>query len=223
MKKCVSVLILLALASACAFAQLSLEGGIGISPKYDTTNVYEADLQKAIIIPTIGISYVMPNFDVLAGLELDLRQTTVEPKEAITTNKDSYWNTSIGIYGGIAPKFALSDKLTFSLPLLLKLTFGGESTHDYAGDRSVSASNTTGAGNSIFNLTITAGGRMSYAFAERFSFFTGLLIDVIALNTKETKAWIGPQVSNGTKVYSNTTNFLTFSKVSFPVGISFRF
>jgi hypothetical protein len=219
MKKCVSVLILLALASSCAFAQFSLEGGVGIAPKYGSD--YEVDLQKAIVLPVIGMTYVMPNFDIMAGLELDLRQTAFEPKETAAGVKYSYWDASVGIYGGIAPKFALSDKLTFSLPILAKLTFGGTSTYDYPGDRWVSG--TTDAGNSTFSITLAAGGRTSFAFNGNWSFFTGFLVEVISLETEAVNAWVGPQVSNGTKVYSNTTNFRTFPKVSFPVGISYRF
>lgn len=114
MKKGILVFVLMAVAAAGAFAQFGVEADFSISGGGFR----------------VGVNYGAPTFDILAGISMiSFNKDKVDKQDNdydsdASKNSFSEGNFILGIYAGIAPKTLISDKWSFSFPLLAGFHFG---------------------------------------------------------------------------------------------------
>ncbi|MCL2810239.1 MAG: hypothetical protein FWD24_09305 [Treponema sp.] len=137
-KKILLVLVLVALVSTGVFAQFALEGNLNFSGQNFTQS--------------IGITYALPEFDILAGLNFGFYSVKVKVAGISSSDSDAFF----GLYGGIAPRVVESDNWTLSLPMLANLS-------SYL---------------DVFAFGLTAGARMEYSLSQNWSIFGGLALNI---------------------------------------------
>ena len=137
-KKILLVLVLVALVSTGAFAQLALEGNLNFNGRE--------------ISQSIGISYALPSFDILAGFNFGFYRVSGKIEGYSFSDSDVFF----GLYGGIAPRVVESNNWTLSLPLLANF-------YSYL---------------DVLAFGLTAGARAEYSLSQNWSIFGGLSLNI---------------------------------------------
>ena len=193
MKKRTLIFILLVLVSVGSFAQFAVEGSYGVLGG----------------TPLIGVRYDFSRLDIMAGVELYFRQYNYD--EDSSASDYSYWNRSVGIYTGIAPKIVFSDHWTLSFPLLAAVGFGGRSKY-------ATASGSSDAGYSIFGLRFVAGSRVTFFFSEHFSLYFGFLLYAVSWEQTKFNTWTGSP-GGGTKLSYTMSDLYILNSGNIPIGL----
>jgi hypothetical protein len=116
-------------------------------------------------MPTVGIAYGLQKMDILGGL-------------TFWYNYISYgygvsgYDWGMGIYGGVAPKLVTAGPWTLSLPILAFFNFGG-------------------TGSFAFQLNLSGGPRAYYALSDKWSLYTGLLLNVFEVGRRNGATRVG--------------------------------
>jgi hypothetical protein len=196
----------LAVASG-AFAQFAINGGI--STDFST------------VTPTIGVSIGFSKLDILAGVDLNWAQNSFYTPTSGTNNYDDT-SSSVGIYFGLAPKAALTEKWALSFPLLVRIQSEETSERRYNSD-TVTAGSTSDAGSAFSGFGLRAGGRAAYAFSDHWSLYTGFLINVVSFNETKTNKWKTSNREDGTELAYTETAFDIFKSGVVELSVGYRF
>jgi hypothetical protein len=145
-KKMCLVLVLFSVVAEGVFAQSSIDGAV-------STNFNG-------ITPSIGMGLEFSNIDLLAGLNFDFYQRSID-----RDNVDS--ENNIGIYAGLAPKAPLLGDWSLSFPMLARIRFG-KIDSNYSNDV-----------RSYFGFDFRVGARADFAFSDHWSLYTGFLTNLI--------------------------------------------
>jgi len=206
-KKIILVLVLAAFTAAGAFAQFGIEifGQVHGNNYYTNTNTP--------VTPTIGVDINLGGMDVLAGVSF-ISNTTGNKEDKY---RNTYWN--LGIYAGVAPRMS-DGRWALSIPLLAQFGFGGRAVEPSSESITPGSIMTS----SRFNIGFHTGAKVEYAVTSNISIFTGVLLNVITYEERETLRWKGPTVGAGTESNPNPDTIVTIfnsGRILFGAKINF--
>ena len=194
MKKIVLILILFTLAAG-AFAETQLFLDVHYS------------LLGELAGPGITMGFGKEKFDILTSFDFWIER---DSDGSAKTTTISFWH---GLYVGIAPKAAVSEKLTLSLPILFKFYRHAEITKkDDPGGKETVGQN---------HLRLDAGARAYYAVNQRWSVYAGFqmnLIEVAGANKTKRSGSYGDETFDDDKF-----GLYSFKDGSIDLGVKFNF
>ena len=202
MKKILLVLVILGLTTAVFAQNVALTGHLSTG--------------SSGVSPSIGAAFDMGTLDILAEIEFAMRRYTNyigEPNERTSTT----W--LLGIYAGVAPKVEMTERLTLSVPILVKFIYSAygrkfkdSSWYTLGGDKDWSYN----------TLGIDAGARAYYALSQKWSVFMGFQAAVITyIGETEGNEWVS---GGGTiKWKSADSELLFFHTGTIDLGVKFSF
>jgi len=194
MKKISLVLVLFILA-AVAFAETQLFLDVHYS------------LLGELAGPGITMGFGKEKFDILTSFDLWVERDYSGSTETTTI---SFWH---GLYVGIAPKAAVSEKLTLSLPILFKFY-----RHAYIEKEDNPGGKKTEGQN---HLRLDAGARAYYAVNQRWSVYAGFQMNIIEV-AGANKTKLSGSFTDDT-YDDDTFGLSSFRDGSIDLGVKFNF
>jgi hypothetical protein len=210
MKKTISILVLLTLASGGVFAQFAITGDLGL------IGLGNGSLN-------LGIRYGLNSLDILASINgtFNLYDYSYN-KESNPDSDYSQIYYTIGIYAGIAPKISLGDKWTLSFPLLAQFAYNGVN-YDVPKHWPVSPGSANYIGYSSFSIDLKTGARAEYALSDHWGIYTGFIISAVRWTHQKRYTWKTSSQYDGTQYYATTNVWTLFVSGGLQLGISYKF
>jgi hypothetical protein len=170
----------------------------------------------ASIAPTIGLEINLSRIDILGGTTFwfnNLKRTYTNYQ---TYNSNgTQFEYRFEFFAGIAPKVALTEKWSLSIPVLAKIYFREdtlkfESSHTYATD---SPKNVT-----YFGYGLDFGARTYYALNQKWDIYAGILWELVSMQHNTYTYW---KTVNTT--YTREDNIMIwFDRGKFELGVRFK-
>ena len=151
------------------------------------------------VVPGIGVGIDMGAFDILANIEFSLFNISIDDW--------SLRSLLFGIYAGIAPKAAVSDKLTLSFPIFAKFLRGSVKLDDGDDDYTYGKN----------AIGLDAGARVYYALNDTWSIYAGVQVSVL-------EYWLeGKMKGGGSSVKDDTNVFRFLNNGTLDFGVRYSF
>ena len=157
--------------------------------------------------PGITMGFGKKKIDILTSFDFWVERDLDRNAE---TRIIGFWH---GLYFGIAPRAAVSDKVTVSLPILFK--FYRHST--------IEISENPGGKEKIGqnHLRLDAGARAYYEVSQRWSIYTGFQLNIVEVAGANKTTRSGSYGSGSSD--DNTFGFYSFKSGSIDLGVKFNF
>jgi hypothetical protein len=185
-------------AGALGAQTIALEGGVNSLGLLTFSNA----------VPKLGVEVTFPKFIIMGQLDGYVDRTKEEWASSPYSLTTTRWN--LGITGGIAPVAAASGNWRLTLPLLARLGYGKDT------QKSDAPGNVTREDKTL-ELTLRAGARAAYTLSERWSLYTGFMLNVVNWTKTEGTLNVGIPTNKGTD-----TNLLVFQNPRWELGVLFK-
>jgi len=157
--------------------------------------------------PGITLGFDRGKFDILTSFDFWVER---DSDSSTNTRTIGFWH---GLYFGIAPKVAITEKVTLSLPILLKFYRHADITKES------NPSGKTRIGQN--HLKLDAGARAYYAVNQKWSIYTGFQLNIIELAGANKTTLSGSHGSGSSG--DGTFGLYSFKSGSIDLGVKFSF
>lgn len=170
------------------------------------------------VSPVLGLEVDLSKIGILAGFGFLFYKNEVTYNNYQTFNADYASDRNLfRIFAGVAPKVLVNEKMTLSFPLLVKIQFGSDSLEYESSTVYRQESLKKGE---YFGYGFDAGARVYYNLTERWSIYTGAIVQVLYIGDDRYTYW--KNSPNDTYIHKNNT-FSWFTNGNVELGLRFTF
>jgi hypothetical protein len=170
------------------------------------------------ITPNIGVGVSLNKIDILAGVNFNITRDLWEYETDYSNNDRVINSNRFGVYAGIAPKVAITEKVSLQFPILLEGGF--EITEADFNNLDGGPTGSNNKYNSTY-IGFDIGSLVNYSLNRHFDVFAGFLFNAFNLTTYKVDHWKSPSI--------NETYFAEQKKIYFfesglvELGVKYKF